>query len=63
MAERRRALASDRSDKIALRENADRLHPPVFDNQGADALLHQLVHREFDAVGRVYPHDVAAFGS
>src|ERR1700735_1135430 len=61
--ERRRALAGDRSDKIALREDADRLHPAFFDNQGADAPLHQLVHRAFDAVGRVYPHDVAAFDS
>jgi hypothetical protein len=60
MAERRSALASDRSDKIALREDTDRLHPPVFDNQGTDAMLHQLLHREFDAVGRVYPHNVAA---
>jgi hypothetical protein len=44
-------------------ENADRLHPFVFDDQGADVVLRQLADRGRDAVRRMDANDVVAFGA
>ena len=34
---------------------------PIFDYQGANAMLGQPTHRKLDAVGGVYLHNVMAF--
>jgi len=56
------AVSGHRADEVALREYADRLHPPILHYQGADAMLSELLDRKFDAVRGVYPHYVMAFG-
>jgi hypothetical protein len=57
------AVARHRVDEVPLREYADRFHPSILDDQGADAMLSQLADRNFDAVRSVYPHNITALGS
>jgi hypothetical protein len=61
-AEHRGAFSSNRVDEVALREYADRFHPPIFHHQGADAMLSQIANRKFNAVRGVYLHNVMALG-
>jgi hypothetical protein len=56
------AVSGHRVDEVPLREDADRFHPPVLHDQGADAMLSQLADREFDAIRGVYPLNVMALG-
>jgi hypothetical protein len=56
------AASGNRVDEIPLREYADRLHPPILYDQGADAMLGQLADRKFDAVRKADPHYVMALG-
>src|SRR5580693_1741463 len=51
-----------RLDEVPLREDADRLHPPILHHEGADAVLSQLAHRKLHAIGGVYPLNVMALG-
>jgi hypothetical protein len=51
------ALMKSRSE-----EYADRFHPPILHDQGADAMLGQLADRNFDAVRGVYPLNAMALG-
>jgi len=51
------ALMKSRSE-----EYADRFHPQILHHQGADAMLSQFADSNFDAVRRVYPHNVMALG-
>jgi hypothetical protein len=60
-AEHRGTVPSRSVDEVPLREYADRFHPPIFDHQGANAMLGQPAHRKLDAVGGVYLHNVMAF--
>jgi len=48
--------------KSRSEEYADRFHPPILHDQGADAMLGQLADRNFDAVRGVYPLNAMALG-
>jgi hypothetical protein len=61
-AEYRGAVSGGRVDEVPLREDADRFHPSILHDQGADAMLSELADRSFDAVRGVYPHHVMALG-
>src|ERR1700747_2825751 len=56
------AVTGYRLDEVPLREDADRLHPPILHDQGADAVLSQLADRKLDAIRGVYRLDVMALG-
>src|SRR6266481_6482262 len=56
------AVSGHRVDEVPLREYADRFHPPILHDQGADAMLSQLADRKLDAVRGAYPHNVTALG-
>src|SRR5262249_18600321 len=60
--ESRGPVVRDRIDEVALRENADQLHPLVFDHQCSDAVLGELAHGELDAVDRAHLDHIAALG-
>ena len=38
-------VSGDRVDEVSLREYPDRFHPPILDDQGADAVLGELADR------------------
>jgi hypothetical protein len=61
-AEYRGAIPGDRVDKVSLREDADRFHPAILDDQGADAMFSQLADRKFDTVRKVDPYNIMTFG-
>ena len=61
-AERGGTVTGYRLDEVPLGEDADRFHPPILDDQRADAMLGQLADRKFDGIGGVYPLDVMTLG-
>src|SRR5271165_1929217 len=52
--EHRGTVSSHSVDEVPLREYANRFHPPVFNYQGANAMLCKPANRKFDAIGGVY---------
>src|ERR1700733_9940286 len=54
-------VTRDRIEEIALRENADRLHPLILDDNCADTMFSEPRHSECHGVGRPHLHDAAAF--
>jgi hypothetical protein len=51
-------VSGHRVDEVPLGKYADRFHPPILDDQGADAMLGQSADRQFDAVRGADLYDV-----